>query len=124
MVQKQFLMLLGIGGLVFILSVTGLYQCPFRLFLHIPCGGCGMTTAMKYLLQGDIIAAMHANILSVPLALAIVFLIVIWVFDLLQHQNRLETIWNLYKKPGFIWVVASLFFLSWAYNVAHYFSFI
>jgi hypothetical protein len=46
-------------------------SCPVRTLLQIPCPGCGMTRALKCLLQGDLAGsfAMHPMLLSTPVLL-------------------------------------------------------
>ena len=35
--------------------------CPFRVFLHVDCPGCGLTRATIALLKGDISKSLHLN---------------------------------------------------------------
>lgn len=35
--------------------------CPFRVFLHVDCPGCGLTRATIALLKGDIAESLHLN---------------------------------------------------------------
>ena len=34
-------------------------MCPFKVFLHIDCPGCGLTRATIALLKGDISKSLH-----------------------------------------------------------------
>ena len=36
-------------------------MCPFKVFLHIDCPGCGLTRATLSLLKGDISKSLHYN---------------------------------------------------------------
>lgn len=36
-------------------------MCPFKVFLHVDCPGCGLTRATIALLKGDIHESLHYN---------------------------------------------------------------
>lgn len=36
-------------------------MCPFKVFLHVDCPGCGLTRATIALLKGDISKSLHYN---------------------------------------------------------------
>ncbi len=40
--------------------------CPFKVFLHIDCPGCGLTRATISLLKGDISKSLHYNYMCIP----------------------------------------------------------
>lgn len=56
----------------------GLPACAFRVFTHVPCPGCGLTTAFAHMVRGEVLASFAASpvgalacvltCLSVPLA--------------------------------------------------------
>lgn len=41
------------GKIVLIFVLCLFYRCPFKLFLHVECPGCGMTRAMISVLKLD-----------------------------------------------------------------------
>ncbi len=45
----------------------GLPACAFRALTTLPCPACGLTTGFAHMVRGDVLAALHANALSVPL---------------------------------------------------------
>lgn len=59
-------LLLGVAALFLILS--GAFTCPSRLFLGVPCPGCGMTRATWALLRFDLAEAVSLHPLSPLLA--------------------------------------------------------
>ena len=50
-----------------LLDRVGVTLCPFRAFTGLPCPGCGMTHAFVALGHGNLAAAWHYNVLSLPL---------------------------------------------------------
>ncbi|MFN7182018.1 MAG: DUF2752 domain-containing protein [Planctomycetota bacterium] len=51
-------------------------KCPFYTITKIPCAGCGATRAIHSLFKGDLLSAVHDNILAVLLfPLLFIFLI-------------------------------------------------
>lgn len=63
------------------------WACPLRAVFHVPCPTCGMTTATRALLHGDLHAAMHASPLS-PIVLP--FLAVVAAVELGGYVARGE----------------------------------
>lgn len=66
------LFLVIIGAL---LAFLGVYQCPLRLLLGIPCPGCGMTRAYIALFKLDFKKAFELHpLFIVPIAVAVYML--------------------------------------------------
>lgn len=51
--DKKYTIFKRMMGLMGILFLCLFYQCPFRLFFHIECPGCGMTRALFSLMKLD-----------------------------------------------------------------------
>jgi len=61
--RRGVFLLLAAGALQVGLVATGLpgWPCPVKTFLGIPCPGCGLSTAVVYLLQGKWENALHSH---------------------------------------------------------------
>ena len=79
---------LAIILLYFLLNVRSVFfpKCPFYLFLHCYCPGCGSQRALSSLLHGHVLEALHNNILMVLfLPLLLYWLFVNVLFDNGKH---------------------------------------
>ena len=45
----------------------GLPACAFRVWTHVPCPACGLTTAFAHMARLEITSAVRAHVLGVPL---------------------------------------------------------
>lgn len=52
--NKNIIFALIICFVITVLAVSGLYVCPYRFVLGIPCPCCGMTRALKAVISGNI----------------------------------------------------------------------
>jgi len=61
--RRATLLLLAASALQVGLVMIGLpgWPCPVKTFLGIPCPGCGLSSAMGYLLQGQWENALHSH---------------------------------------------------------------
>lgn len=79
---------IGVFGLLFLI-VMFFYTCPFRMFIGIPCPGCGMSRALSCLLQGDLEASLYYHAMLLPtMAAALAFLTV-----KKSYQTKVLWIW-------------------------------
>lgn len=89
--------LLAVSG-----ALDGLWGCPFKRVTGIPCPGCGMTRAVRFLLHGDVASAtaMHPLVwLFVPLGVA---------FAALEVRGYVrERVWGTALRPRWARVVAA-----------------
>lgn len=65
----------GIGFVILLLAVSGLYQCPIRYFLHVPCPACGMTRAWIATFHLDLSAAFRYHPLFLPTPIIVLYYI-------------------------------------------------
>lgn len=92
--------------------------CPFKAITGYPCVGCGGTRAAMLLSQGQILAALKLNPLSVLLILWIAVSYVLIFADVLRNR---DTYWKIYKKK---WptaaVIATIVILlaNWIWNIS------
>lgn len=57
----------------------GLMACPIRALTGRWCPGCGLTRATHHLLRGDVVRALSFNALVVPILIALVALMLLWL---------------------------------------------
>ncbi|MDD3160578.1 MAG: DUF2752 domain-containing protein [Bacteroidales bacterium] len=94
---------IGSIALLFLLLLAVLYKkynplesaffpaCPFRSLTGLLCPGCGSQRAIHQLLNFNIAAAFHENML---LVIAIPYLIVGWIIELIPHPDALLLAWR------------------------------
>jgi hypothetical protein len=93
------------------------YQCPFRLFLGIPCASCGMTHAFVYLAHGHVADAFRWSPLGAALAAAV------WAFAVADGL-RVAAGWPLPALPAplarrLLLGGAAALLANWAYLLLH-----
>lgn len=68
--KRRLRILLGLALLLpaAALMLYGRWSCPILLITGVPCPGCGMLTALRYLMQGNVQAALqsHPLVLVLP----------------------------------------------------------
>jgi hypothetical protein len=51
-------------------TVLGFQQCTIATLFHVPCPGCGMTRALRFLAVGNVEASLRLHPLALPVFLA------------------------------------------------------
>ena len=69
---KETAVIASISGLLFVLVVLGIYDCPLDRFAGIPCPLCGITRAFTSAARGDFPAAFYYHPLWPVILLALV----------------------------------------------------
>lgn len=121
---KQTVIFYGITGFLFLLALLDLYNCPIRFFYTIPCPGCGMTTAIKYILQGNLEAAVHSNLLILPFLSFAFVLTSILLVDLFFKKRYLTMFYQVLQTRAAISILFVLTVLSWLFNILHFLTII
>lgn len=83
-----------------------------------------MTAAIAHLLEGKWAMALWSNLLVFPMLLLLGWASVLFVGDAFHQTTRLESFFQLGKKPWVVYVLAGAFLVSWIFNVLKYFQFI
>jgi len=86
--------------------------CFFKNTFGMPCPGCGMTRALTYLLQGDIVKSLYYN----PL-----IFIVIPTFFVMVFKSRWEWAEKMFRSNLFWTIVVVVFVGQYIYRMFLYF---
>lgn len=112
------LILLFIGILIcsYICEYYDVTICLFHNIFHIPCPGCGLTRAIKLIMQLKVIESFQYNIIAIPVLLYILFLIFCYSYEAITKKNIFSKLFKKYKN---IIIVISiiLVIISWIYNL-------
>ena len=110
---------LGIGLILLFLVIMGFHgwQCPINRAFGIICPGCGMTTAMKLLINGQWTAAIEMHAFS-PFFLVILTLMAIAVILPADYLGKLSSgITVVEKKTGLSAIILLSMLLYWLLRV-------
>lgn len=90
--------------ILFILKIE--IPCMFKSIFGISCPGCGMTRAIKELLNLNFIGAFSYNILAVPLALMGSVSIIVIIYDIIKNSDIfIRTVNKVFTKYWYIVIV-------------------
>ncbi|MPM80775.1 hypothetical protein SDC9_127825 [bioreactor metagenome] len=116
--SKRFLADILILAVVFaaffvLVKVVGSHTlCWFRTMTGLPCAGCGMTSAAKALLRGDIVQSLQFHAFLLPVAgVVLIFLL----------RNRVAFCGRLHRSRLFYPVFLGLFVLYFIVRMILYF---
>lgn len=110
--KKQILIIIISLFILILLSLLGLYRCPFRYIFGIPCPLCGMTRAFISLLKLDIGKAFYYHafwpVIVVLFILYFIFLFknikinkkMVFVLDIIGILNLAYYFYRLFFLPG------------------------
>ena len=89
MKKGHYFFILIVELLIFIFLQKNLIHipCVFKTISHIPCPGCGLTRAMREVLQFHFSKAVYYNILIIPIILFFDILNVLIFLDIIQNRN-------------------------------------
>jgi hypothetical protein len=118
------LLMLSGGGLYLVLA--GMFPaepaytvCLFRNVTGLPCPSCGMGRGLSLLAHGFPAEAMEMNLLSVPVALALLASVGWTLRDVLLWKDSFVPFLRKKAGRGVLWPVLGLALLSWIYNLYH-----
>ena len=93
--------------------------CVVRLWLHIPCPGCGATRAVLRAAQGDFAGSFHLHPLAIPAALLLVPSLLLIARDVARHDvpqrlpRSLRLAWTVFMVALFaVWIARFAGFLG------------
>ncbi len=76
----------GLAGYLYLVDpnnpASAYPQCPMKALTGLDCPGCGGLRATHSLVHGDIVGALHHNVVAFVIIPVIAYMIVRWVFGL------------------------------------------
>jgi hypothetical protein len=76
------------------------WPCPIKTFLGIPCPGCGLSTAMVYLLQGKWENALHSHAFAPLFLLGFALAAVVSVLPGDAHRQAISGVAHFERRTG------------------------
>jgi len=109
------LLLGGIAALQIGLVAVGLdgWQCPVKATLGVPCPGCGLSTAMVLLLQGEWRAALATHVFAPIFLLGLILMAVVSVLPGRLHRGAVRWIATLERRTGMVTFVLLALVVYW-----------
>lgn len=105
-----------ISGIIFLLIIFLLEpKCLFKTFFHVPCSMCGMTRAFKYILNCDILNAIKANLLCIPLFINIIIFIVLYLLNIFFDKIYVYKYCDYFIKRYKTLII--IFIINWVVNI-------
>ena len=120
MKRSHYFLFLLVEIIIFIFLQKNMIHIPcfFKTISHIPCPGCGLTRAMREVLQFHFSKAVYYNILIIPIILLFCILNVFIFLDIIQNRNYVSAF---IKKIFCQWKILFLFLIfSEILNIYHH----
>ena len=109
--KKQILIIIISLFILILLSLLGLYRCPFRYIFGIPCPLCGMTRAFISLLKLDISKAFNYHAFW-PGIVVLFILYFIFLFKNIKINKKMVFVLDIIGILNLVYYFYRLFFLS------------
>lgn len=89
--RKKILLFLIITAVLGVLIITGIYQCPFRAILGIPCPSCGLTRSYLHAARLDFKNAFYYHPLWPVVGIALVIFL-LYQFNIYKFSKKFNSI--------------------------------
>ena len=101
--RRMILLLSSLVTVNLLLTAWGLpfWQCPIKSFFGLPGPGCGLSTAMIFLMHGDWKSAMTTHAFSPVFFVGLVVILLIVMLPRVLHRRAVHWIAELEKRTGF-----------------------
>ncbi len=96
-IKYNYLLIIAVVLYLIITDIIFGYCCPFRIFFHVECPGCGLTRAFMSLITGDISGSLHYNYTC------ILWVITIILFVIDRYIKKIDI-----KLFPVLWVIVSV----------------
>lgn len=95
----KLIMLLIIFIFYYIIEINNiLIPCLFKTIFLIECPMCGISRAIKQILDLNIITSFQYNLLAIPVFIFLILNVIILIYDIIFNKNKLEKIYNILGK--------------------------
>lgn len=101
--------------LIFLLYLKFNIPCLFKNLFNIPCPTCGMTRALKLIINFKIIKSFSYNVLAFPFFLIITIILIFDIIDIIFNKKFINKIINIIIKHYYIIII--LLIVSWIINI-------
>lgn len=88
--------------------------CLFHAITHLPCPTCGLTTSFAHLARGEVVAALHSNLLG-PLVFILAVLQIPYRLIAIVTRHRPLTWPRLSRRM--VWVGLAVLAVVWGLNI-------
>jgi hypothetical protein len=107
--------LVGVAALQVWLAALGLpgWQCPIKSSLGIQCPGCGLSTAMALLIQGEWRAALSAHAFAPIFLVGFIMIAVIGILPERLHRESVRRIAMLERITGCTSIILISIIVYW-----------
>ena len=103
--------------LVYVPNIHFAIPCFFLRITGIPCPGCGLTRAFAAISRFDLVEAIRANILFLPLTLGGAAYFICALVEVFSGKPAIARFNSILSKKWIIALAVILTALSWIYNI-------
>lgn len=109
----------GVGIVQVLLTITGLmgWQCPIRSTFGVTCPGCGLTTAIVMLLEGNWRMAVQIHSFAPLLLIILMIMMVATALPTVYLTKISDTVARLERKTGISAIVLLSMVIYWLLRV-------
>jgi hypothetical protein len=120
--RRESLILGGVVALQFGLTSAGLpgWACPFKAAFGIPCPGCGLSTAVGFLLHGNWHAAVTTHAFAPIFLFGLVFVLGVSLLPEAARAAAIQKIAAIEKRTGLTVVLLVSLMLYWGFRLLRF----
>ena len=107
--------LIGAAACQVWLTAMGLpaWRCPIKAALGISCPGCGLSTAVLFLIRGEWAAAVDTHLFAPVFLAGFVLMAVIGIMPERLHGTAVRWVEDLERRTGFVGLLLTGMILYW-----------